>query len=758
MDPEHKRAWLRGLGEAVLISFVFAGIYSIFLGRFLTGAYSVANFQDNTHFILPLFAYISRKFAAGEFPYWINSIVGGIPLYNTPQFSVLYPFYFFGWNLYRTPLDTSLHVHYVTLLHVAILWLNTYIMMRVFHLRIISSALGATIFAFCANTYAYLFWVNIISPYSWLPLALASVFLILENQYPKTGLVLGWLSVYLLTTASPAQPVIHFAFCSAVLVISYGISHRREWLKLKVPARNLMLLALGSIVLSSPTLVPSMVFAQRDMMRWTPAGVIVGNERLPFDAFREGQTTVRELAKLLFPINVPQVLGDSYFGMLPILLALFGIFRSKQNWLVLPLFCLATFTLLSSTGTNLGFAYINYVIPLWNKIREPARHLYVFALAASTLAAFGFEHLTNRETFRKDNLPSQCLIIGAFLILLFVGWSVRRGYTTLISDSVLIWSLFLFLVILFISRFIPHVDGFSDTILAAIVVGPMLWYPLPILTMRNNDYFTEANLRSHRVLQELAKIRDAAEYRIIVTDNRLNPQYWSMNATYYGLRTFYAFMNPLPSTQSVEMFMTSSFPRYSQLLGAKYYLNCEDAPAPPVGYSLDREIEGCRLYSSRDARPHYFLSVEIQQYSGTKDFFERVERSDAEFSRVSIAGSDMRRVSDWLGVVGQPLIWETLEERQSLNALELRLKTNRSSMLVLNEYFRNDWQASVNGKNQRPFRANLNQIAVLLPEGISDIRFEYKPRLFIELLYGQRIAFALLAMGTIAMAISSLRK
>ncbi|HYR43535.1 MAG TPA: hypothetical protein VER98_10960, partial [Terriglobia bacterium] len=272
----------------------------MFVGKYLRGEHSVATFLDNTHFILPLFAYISKSFAAGEFPYWINSIAGGIPLYNTPQFSILYPFYFFGWNLYRTPLDTSLHVHYVTLFHVGILWMSTYVMMRIFHLRIISSVLGATLFAFCANTFWYLFWVNIISPYSWLPLALASVFLILENQYPKTALVLGWVSISLLTSASPAQPLIHFVYCSLFLVVSYAFIHRRDKSKLIAPVRNLVLLALGSILLSSPALIPSVIFAQRDMVRGTEAGEVIGNQRIPFAGFLTGQTKASELAKVLF--------------------------------------------------------------------------------------------------------------------------------------------------------------------------------------------------------------------------------------------------------------------------------------------------------------------------------------------------------------------------------------------------------------------------------------------------------------------------
>jgi hypothetical protein len=198
--------------------------------------------------------------------------------------------------------------------------------------------------------------------------------------------VVGWISIFLLTTASPAQPLIHFVFCALFLVVSYGIIHRKDTSKLLRPLRNLILLACGSIVLSSATLVPTLLFAQRDMIRWTDFGAVIGNQRVPFQAFLTGQTKVTELAKVLFPLNLPQNTGDSYLGVLPVLLAFFALFRWRRNWIVIPLLTLALYALLSSTGAHLGFAYINYAIPLWNKIRENGRHLYLFALAACTLA------------------------------------------------------------------------------------------------------------------------------------------------------------------------------------------------------------------------------------------------------------------------------------------------------------------------------------------------------------------------------------
>ena len=77
---------------------------------------------------------------------------------------------------------------------------------------------------------------------------------------------------------------------------------------------------------------------------------------------------------------------------------------------------------------------------------------------------------------------------------------------------------------------------------------------------------------------------------------------------------------------------------------------------------------------------------------------------------------------------------------------------------MLNEYFRNEWQVTLNGKKQKPFKVNLNQLAVLLPEGTNQVGFEYRPRLFLWLIYVQRAAMGILAAGLVGMAISGVSK
>jgi hypothetical protein len=281
-----------------------------------------------------------------------------------------------------------------------------------------------------------------------------------------------------------------------------------------------------------------------------------------------------------------------------------------------------------------------------------------------------------------------------------------------------------------------------------------------MVRIKDGDYFMEENLRSHRVLQEVAKIKDIGKYRLIVADKELSPHYWSMNAAYYGLRTFQAFMNPLPAGQAGEMFIAPTLPRYAQLLGARYYLNCGDSPSAPPAYSPERDIEGCKLYFSPDAQSYYFLSTEVgQSYTDVHKFWDRIQQSDADLSKVSVNSRDAREIADWLGTPTQPLIWETLREDRSTNSFNVSLRTNRRSLLILNEYFRSEWQVAINGKRQKPFKVNLNQIAVLLPEGTNQVHFEYRPLVFVWLLYVQRAGLAMLAAaGALAMALSTVNK
>ena len=200
--------------------------------------------------------------------------------------------------------------------------------------------------------------------------------------------------------------------------------------------------------------------------------------------------------------------------------------------------------------------------------------------------------------------------------------------------------------------------------------------------------------------------------------------------------------------------MASYLPRYAQLLGAKYYLSCTDSLSPPEGYLFEREIENCSLYSSHDAKPHYFLSTEIGlPYGKVERYIEALQQNSVDPDKLSISSKDMGPIAEWLGKSREPLRSETFMEKRSINNFEFGLRTNRRSVLVLNEYFRDEWQVAINGLKVKPFKVNLSQIGIFLPAGSNEVHFEYRPRLFIALLYLQRIAFCILA-GVLAAALA----
>src|SRR6267378_6079292 len=133
----------RFLQELILAPLAMVGLSLFAFRQFLEPGRSSSTFQDNTYLLHPLFSYISKSFSNGEFPYWVNSLMAGLPLYGTPQFSITYPFYFFHSGLYSDPLSALTQLHYVPLFHIAILYFNSYFLLRILRIGPLAALLGA---------------------------------------------------------------------------------------------------------------------------------------------------------------------------------------------------------------------------------------------------------------------------------------------------------------------------------------------------------------------------------------------------------------------------------------------------------------------------------------------------------------------------------------------------------------------------------------------------------------------------------------
>jgi len=261
-------------------------------------------------------------------------------------------------------------------------------------------------------------------------------------------------------------------------------------------------------------------------------------------------------------------------------------------------------------------------------------------------------------------------------------------------------------------------------------------YPPKDRLLADSDYLTRANLQSHHTLSALSKIEDIRSYRVLFEGDELASPYWSMNASYYGLRSFQAFKNPLPSAQQFEeVFQRFDVANYYPLLGARYYL-CRTCDWLHLDqYRFDREIGGYRLYVSDSALPRYSAIIRIAGVYASRDEFFDIVRSGFDFSHeVYIErGHPLAGLQQFMGVRTVPEV-ALKEERNTLNTLVLSANTSGDAILLFNEYFSEDWKVTINGLPVPPIRVNLNQIGVPLPAGASLVAFEYRPTFFVALL------------------------
>src|SRR6266480_6026803 len=205
----------RGLDAfaVVALALTFLLRYTPFLAsRLLFGP-----FLDNVHIYGPIFSEVSRLALSGAVPYYLPDIGTGFPMFESPHFSILYPFYFFGLLNYGGPLASLYTLTNLTLLHIFVFYANLYVLLRCATITPWASYIGASVGMLAPNTGLYASWIAITASYAWLPLVLAGAVLLLRFPGRASGITVFSVAIALLTLASPSQSVIHTALMCLIL-------------------------------------------------------------------------------------------------------------------------------------------------------------------------------------------------------------------------------------------------------------------------------------------------------------------------------------------------------------------------------------------------------------------------------------------------------------------------------------------------------------------------------------------------------------
>jgi len=732
---------------APLIALV--GIWVLFVYGVLGPEHSFALFQDNEFLLAPILSHMSSVVRSGEWPLWMDTVLGGVPLFNLTQLSAYYPFYFLPLPLFGDPFEASRSMHLLTLGHLFIFLVNSYVLMRAIGVSRFAALAGATLIVFNANTLGYSVWINIISPYTWFPLYIAGVIQLFAAPTSIRAQAMTLVPIVLLTLASPAQPLIHAVFVTVVLAIAHGFSKLvggERWLLVKGYA-TLLGVAVIAMLLSAPVLYPA-VADFGDMIRWVGAfPPVMGNDRIPFEAFLTDQISARELVGVVFQVGKQLAVGSQYVGLLPIALAAFALAAPQRHWVVLPLAFLAVYALLSSTGSHLGFAQLNYEIPLINKIREPSRFLFLAHFAIGLLAAMAIDGLAKFAFSRASNEPiwgpiaSLCVLLVGIVVSSMAWTNTTNYFVITLPIAATIGVLGASILLRMRRRFTQ--TSFVACCALTVIVTQWVTVPWRAPEVAGMDYLASRLVGLDEAIKAVGKLDPMRQYRVIF-EGDIDSQKASMLASYHGVRSFNAAINPVPRRQFEELYYHQSRgDNYFRAAGGKFIL-CRKCPTETFDdYRFVESVGDFSIYEANALPRTYIASEWAGEFRSLGDYTSKMARLDLGQVPVLTA-----RVSaaQWAEPVAAPLKCSRSQSKFTYNSVSAVLQCESGVLFVLNEFNNGNWQARVNGQKVKTQLVNGNQIAVALKAGANRVEFTYYPHSWVLGLRGLAAGILVIAM------------
>jgi hypothetical protein len=709
-------------------------LWAAFLWTAFGADRAFALFNDNEFLLGPLLSAMSAAIAHGDWPLRIDTVLGGVPLYNLTQLSPLYPFYLAALPIWGGPFEAVHSLHWITLAHLLVLEVNMYVFLRAAGASRPAAVTGAALVAFGANSFAYAIWVNITAPYAWFPLYLAGVLGILEAPTRLRHSAIALAAIVLLTLASPAQPLIHAILMTGVLVVAHAIAGARDgrWATDRRAWWRIAAVGVAAVLLTAPVLLPA-VLEFRDMLRWVgPFPPVTGYQPIPFAAFLIDQLSLADLGGVLFRFRSPAV-GDPFVGVVTVALAAVALATRPRSWLTVTLAVVAAYALVSAAGSNLGLAYVNYHLPLLNKIREPGRFLVLFQFALGALAAFGVDAL--RRQLAGAGTPGgvrpQLVAVGGVAALaIAVALLSPERIVAAVPARVPLATLGVLAALTWVAArrwrhrlgaVVPVLWGAAALALLALEVS----WRVPELA--GSEYLRTGAAALDQAIERVAARDPQREHRAIF-DGAIDKQQAAMLASYRGVRTLNAYFNPVPQRQFVELYYHGAQPNnYVRALGAKF-LVCKACPDEATrGFQRVETVAGYDLYEADDVLPRRYVAHRRDgEFNDLADFKGKVAAKSLAAGVLYVAPGTALPALDAAGpVAGEACLIRELV--RSVVREQLLVQCAAPGVLVLNEFFDPAWRASVNGVATPALKVNGNQIGVPVAAASQLVELRYRP-------------------------------
>lgn len=477
-----------------------------------------------------------------------------------------------------------------------------------------------------------------------------------------------------------------------------------------------LLVGMVSFAASSAQLLPSMEYAQL-AKRWTVGWSGAFHDRIPYHITSESfRLSPQAFFSFIFgaaPVGSSEF--TPYFGVFPLLLAIFGVWRNWDHPWVRYFCALGVCAFVFGMGSYSfphGLAYLT--VPFIDKLWEAGRMLYLTTFAAAVLVGFGAQSM-----FSSAGTPADALRQAARLLK----WATLALGALLAADAARStqqfseWTYFTFLLLIsswgiaWKAAAGSRTSALRGLALALILcdLAAFNWVPLNRAQVEQSGINYRARMRDARPLADFFKAQPGI-FRVHLEVPDDGPKSFG---DVYGVQTVQGWGASMLKHYPDLMFS----PIGGCLLNVRYIVASTAQVSEPVVFTSGP----WKVHEVSRPCPRAWIVHQAERL-GEEEILQRVRQGNFDPLRVALTLEDLES-----SLSTSPGGEEAVIEEYHDNWLRLRARASSPGLLVLSEMHYPGWVATVNGRPARIHRVNGQLRGVLLGAGESSIEMRYQP-------------------------------
>lgn len=735
------------LAATLLFASVFLYFYRVIINKAWLG-------EDFMGLNFPAKYYLLNNFKEGIINFWNPYLFGGTPIMADIQFAIFYPL-----NLILIPFaKPGLNYMYWLLemqviFHLFLGGIFMYLLMRYFKVSRTGSLVSGVIFALLPFFVAHLKHVLLIETSIWFPL----VFLFFHRALHKSGLrnsILASLVFGVMFLAGHPQAIYYITLFLFSYFVYFLISENYFSFPLKIaPLLKKTLLAffifLFGFLIAAVELVPYLEF-------------LPNTARAVPNNFSFASSFSLSPLQFVFISLLPHFFGGqnsevAYWGEwnyweMVCYLGVFILFLSfiAFNFLKTKFIRFLLYIAIASLFLSFGYYFFAYpiayfLLPGLKSLRVPARFVFLYSFSLTIASGFGFDYLVeskNRGKIKlffdeKKNLLKMLLLpfFSALIIISALSYFYPNIFfpiprqteiiKTIIKDFLFLFLLFLGLIILLLKYFQKIISGkvFKFLIIFFILLelflfgfqfnnGPAnpvdFFKKTPEIEYLNNQTNGSPRLITNKVIYPntalIYKLRSTEGYSVLSSLARYNDFVQGDFWPHYGHHELLG------------------LPNRSKLLGVCYALSADQKI--PAEYE---KVEGLSLYKIPMCPPQAFLVHNYAVEKNSDQILKIIDGQKFDPLKLIILEEDLKIIlSNQYSSTSDKVEIKKYEP----DYIEIESGSGSDGFLFLSENYYPGWEAYIDGKKTKIYRANYLFRAIPLAKGKHIIKFVYNPKIF----------------------------